>query len=92
MIQLHRRRTVGLAACLIAASLTWTGRAADRERGIPADQFGRLHKLINPQPGEAKWATIPWLTDLGEARRKAAAEDKPLFVWRAGGGEVLGRA
>ena len=56
------------------------------------DQFERLHKLIKPQPGESKWATIPWLTNLAEARRKAAAEDKPLFVWRAGGGEVLGRA
>ena len=59
---------------------------------ITPDQLIPLQKLIRPQPGESKWATIPWLTDLQEARRKAAAEDKPLFVWRAGGGEVLGRA
>jgi len=92
MIELHKRRAVGLAACLAAVGVTWMAAGADRESGIPVDQFGRLHKLIKPQPGESKWATIPWLTDLAEARRKAAAEDKPLFVWRAGGGEVLGRA
>ena len=59
---------------------------------ITADQLAPLQKLIRPQPGESKWATIPWLTDLQEARRKAVAEDRPLFVWRAGGGDVLGRA
>jgi hypothetical protein len=59
---------------------------------IPADEFARLHRLIQPQAGESRWATIPWLTDLREARRRSAAEDRPLFVWRAGGGEVLGRA
>jgi hypothetical protein len=59
---------------------------------VPADQFARLHALIKPQPGESKWAAIPWLTDLPEARRRAVAEDRPLFIWRAGGGEVLGRA
>jgi hypothetical protein len=59
---------------------------------IPADQFARLHALVKPQPGESRWATIPWLTNLPEARRRAVAEDRPLFVWRAGGGEVLGRA
>jgi hypothetical protein len=67
-------------------------RAAESENGFSAARFGQLHRLIKPQPGESKWATIPWLTDLAEARRKAAAEDKPLFVWRAGGGEILGRA
>jgi hypothetical protein len=59
---------------------------------ISASEFGRLHGLIGPQPGEAKWAAVPWLTNLEEARRRAAALDRPLFVWRAGGGEVLGRA
>jgi len=59
---------------------------------IPADQFRQLHTLIKPQPGESKWATIPWLTSLPQARTRAVDEDKPLFVWRAGGGEVFGRA
>ena len=59
---------------------------------MTCEQFETLRKLIRPQPGESKWAAIPWLTDLQQARRRAAEEDRPLFVWRAGGGEVLGRA
>jgi len=92
MMESKRRSSVTLTACLVAVGVTWTAAGAERESGIPANQFGRLHKLIKPQPGESKWATIPWLTNLAEARRKAASEDKPLCVWRAGGGEVLGRA
>ena len=66
--------------------------AEPAEAAIPAGQFERLHALIKPQLGESKWAQIPWQTELAAARREAVVEDKPLFVWRAGGGEVLGRA
>jgi hypothetical protein len=59
---------------------------------ISINDFAALHRLIKPQPGEAKWAEVPWLTNLQEARRRAVAEDKPLLLWRAGGGDVLGRA
>jgi hypothetical protein len=58
---------------------------------ISVQQFESLHRVIKPQPGESKWATIPWRIDLLEARRQAVADDKPLFVWRSGGGEALGR-
>jgi hypothetical protein len=56
------------------------------------EQFAQLRRLIKPQPGESKWARVPWLTNLKEARRKAVALDRPLLLWRAGGGDVLGRA
>jgi hypothetical protein len=62
-------------------------READRR-----DRLERFHRLIRPQPGESLWTRIPWLTRLDDARARAAREDKPLFVWRAGGGAVLGRA
>ncbi len=78
-------------AAWAAAGLAVAGRAAE-DGGIEPGQLGRLHALIKPQPGEARWAEVPWLTDLAEARRRAAAEDRPLYVWRAGGGEVLSRA
>ena len=77
-----------LALCGVAV---FAGDEVAAEK-ITADQFSSLHTLIIPQPSESKWTTIPWLTSLPEARAKAVAEDKPLFVWRAGGGEVLGRA
>ena len=58
---------------------------------LSPDEFEQLHRLIKPQPGEAKWAAILWRINLMEARRQAAAQDRPLFVWRSGGGEALGR-
>lgn len=50
-----------------------------------------LARLIKPQPGESKWAEISWLTNLKDARERAVREDKSLFLWRAGGGDTLGR-
>lgn len=78
-------------ATAAVAGVVWTAPAAAAE-AIKAEQLQPLHSAIKPQPGESKWAAIPWLTNLQEARWRSAAEDKPLFVWRAGGGEVLGRA
>jgi hypothetical protein len=62
-------------------------RAAD---DIPAADFARLHAAIKPQAGEWSWARIPWMSDLGAARRRAAAEGKPLYVWTMAG-EPLGQ-
>jgi hypothetical protein len=59
---------------------------------IPEAQVEQLHKFICPQPTESKWARLPWMWNLMEARKKAVESDKPLLFWRAGGGDVLGRA
>ena len=55
--------------------------------GISADQFDKLRALIKSKPGG--FDDLPWLTDLWEARKKAAAEGKPLLVW-VGDGHPLG--
>jgi hypothetical protein len=47
-------------------------------------------KLIKPAPGESKWAELPWLLDVYQARKKAAAEGKPILIWSAGGGPPIG--
>jgi hypothetical protein len=54
------------------------------------DAFEHNHALMKPQAGEWAWARIPWMGDLAEARKKAAAEDKPLYVWTMAG-EPLGQ-
>jgi hypothetical protein len=46
-----------------------------------------LRALIKPKPGG--FDDLPWMTDLWEARKKAAAEGKPLLVW-VGDGHPLG--
>jgi hypothetical protein len=83
-------------AFLLTGSLCLQSHTSAAEKSlaakISANDFEALHRLIKPQAGEAKWAEIPWLTNLQEARRRAVAEDKPLLLWRAGGGDVLGRA
>jgi hypothetical protein len=52
---------------------------------IPPKDFQRLHSLIKPHAGEEKWAQIPWLTSLWEARQRAAAEGKPILLWEMDG-------
>jgi len=75
-------------ACVVLLILSLQAAAA----ALPPSSFEALHKLILPQPGESKWAEVPWLTSLADARERAVREDKPIFLWRAGGGDVLGRA
>jgi hypothetical protein len=50
---------------------------------ISPDQFEKLRAQIKPDPGG--FEDIPWMTNLWEARRKAAAEGKPMYVWSGGG-------
>jgi hypothetical protein len=67
---------------LVLAALA--GGGVRGEEVTPAE-FERLHKDIRPRYGEALWAEIPWTYDLYKARQKAAAEGKPLCVWRMAG-------
>lgn len=57
---------------------------------LNADSFPQLNKQIRPQPGESRWLEVPWLIDVHEARQKAAAEGKPLFVYSGGGAIGIG--
>lgn len=67
----------------------WAGLAAlpllRAAEPIDPARFDRLHALIRPQPGEARWAEIPWMTSLWQARQRAAAEGKPILLWEMDG-------
>lgn len=52
---------------------------------VPAARFSELQALIRPQEGEEKWQQIPWLTDLTQARTRAAKEGKPILLWEMDG-------
>jgi hypothetical protein len=71
-----------LVSGIAAAALAGAARGADP---LTPQQFGKLHALIKPAPGEDKWAEIPWLTDLWEARKRAAGEGKPILLWEMDG-------
>src|SRR3954447_21972083 len=83
---------VGVFACTTwIAKPTPAGEKASREpAAIPSNQFAKLHALIKLQPGELRFHEIPWLIDVWEARKRAAAEGKPLLVWSGAGGAPIG--
>jgi hypothetical protein len=63
---------------------------AEQPKPIPPEQFDKLHKMIKPQSGELRFQEIPWLLSVWDARKKAAAEGKPILVWSGSGGPPLG--
>ena len=65
---------------VLVLSLGWSQMQA-----VEPAQFGKLHALIKPGAEEEKFLQIPWLTNLGDARAKAAAEGKPILLWEMDG-------
>jgi hypothetical protein len=58
---------------------------SDGRPGPTPDNFAKFHAFLRPRPEEEKWLQIPWMTDLWEARKKAAAEGKPILLWEMDG-------
>jgi hypothetical protein len=55
------------------------------KNSLTPESMEALHGMIRLQPGEYKWDEIPWYTSIWHARKAAAAEDKPIFVFGTGG-------
>jgi hypothetical protein len=87
-----------VTAVVLAAGLLTTGasvrvalaQSATKDLVLNSETLASIHKQIRPQPGESRWMEIPWLTDLHEARQKAAAEGKLLFLMVSGKGLSIG--
>ena len=73
-----------------SGSATQPSSANKIVKEITPVQFEKLHALIKPHRGESKFMEIPWVATVGEARKKAAEEGKPLFIWYMVG-EPLGQ-
>jgi hypothetical protein len=71
----------GLTLAQAPASKTPT-RARDN---LTPETVAKFQGLIRPQPREWRHLQVRWLTDIVAARKKAAAEDKPILVLRTGG-------
>jgi hypothetical protein len=67
--------------------LAWLGTcpSAPAVEPIRPGQVAELRALIKPGADEDRWATIPWLTDLWQARKLAAREGKPILLWEMDG-------
>ena len=72
---------------LVAFGLAWLGlgQAVSGAEAIRPEQFGPLQAMIKPGKDEDKWASIPWMTDLWQARQLAAREGKPILLWEMDG-------
>ncbi len=82
-----------LAAGLLMGSVgspTGSAQPSRAEVNLNDETFTPLRKQIRPQPGESRWMDIPWQIDFHDARKKAAAEGKPLFVYSGGGATGIG--
>ena len=52
---------------------------------LAPEDAARLRTVIRPVENEDPFATIPWETDLWDARVKAAAAGKPMLLWEMDG-------
>ncbi len=73
------------SVCLAIVGASVGDGAMPVKNALTADTMMDLHKLIRVQQGEFKWDAVPWYASIWHARRAAAAEDKPIFVFGTGG-------
>lgn len=64
----------------LSAEPTTTSKAE-----LTTASFAKLHTLIRPHDNEWRHLRVEWLTDVIAARKKAAAEDKPIVICYTGG-------
>lgn len=87
---IHSRLSGSALLVLLTAATGFAQEQPVTPTAIPAEQFVTLHNLIKPQAGELRFHEIPWLIDVWEARKKAAAEGKPILAWSGAGGAPIG--
>ncbi|MSR52128.1 MAG: hypothetical protein EXS09_02425 [Gemmataceae bacterium] len=88
------RMTHLTAATVLLAGLATSGLHAQSpvEKPLQATKqdltpkaFEKLYSLIRPHDNEWRHLKVQWLTDVVAARKKAAAEDKPIIICYTGG-------
>ncbi|MCL4541156.1 MAG: hypothetical protein M1396_02275 [Chloroflexi bacterium] len=52
---------------------------------VRREHIAEILAMVEPHPEELRWLSIPWQTDLWEARRLALQSGKPLFLWAMNG-------
>src|SRR5436190_10088668 len=59
--------------------------AVPSKADLTPETFPKLWSLVRPHAGEWRHLKVDWMTDVVAARKRAAAEDKPLVVCYTGG-------
>jgi len=84
----HQAWAIVIGAMLLLLANAPPSRGLAEE--LTAETFDNVARLVKPALGESLWRHIDWQTSLNAARRKAAAEGKPLLIWAGGGSAPLG--
>ena len=77
-------RAILLTGAALALFVPAAGAQPIRSDLTP-QSFNRLHALIRPHETEWRHLRVRWLTDVVAARKKAAAEDRPIVICYTGG-------
>ena len=78
--------TLGVAVCgsiLGAAQVSAAPRSAKQD--LTPQTLADLHALVRPHDNEWRHLRVDWVTDVVAARKRAAAEDKPIVILYTGG-------
>ena len=84
-------RMIGIALLSSLANSVLCAQEPSKARVVPSKldltskSFEQLHTLIRPHESEWRHLKVDWLTDVVAARKKAAAEDKPIVICYTGG-------
>ena len=87
MYRTKLKLTAALAAgaVLLAAAPAADSPLRPAKLDLTPESFPKLHALIRPHQYEWRHLGVRWMTDVVAARKKAAAEDKPIVVLYTGG-------
>ncbi|MBP7950897.1 MAG: hypothetical protein KA004_14695 [Verrucomicrobiales bacterium] len=72
---------VALSTCIGTPSAT----AQQTADSLTEESRERLAALIKPEASEQAWLAVGWQTDLLAARKLAAEQGKPIFLWEMDG-------
>ena len=71
--------------CVLLALLATSFTTLRADPPLTDAEAAAVLKTVRPVAGEDAYAQVPWLTSLWEARKKAAAEGKPILLWEMDG-------
>jgi hypothetical protein len=75
------RLRLALPALLLATAT----QAEPAKPALSDAEYTSALKAIRPAAGEDRFAQVPWLTSLWEARKQAAEQGKPILLWEMDG-------
>jgi hypothetical protein len=83
----NRLLTASIAAVILSSPLSAQDSklTSTCKLDLTSASYARIHALVRPHENEWRHLKVQWLTDVVAARKRAAAEDKPIVICYTGG-------